>query len=293
VRATTLPDGGIVARWEEPQADGYGPGLFKMLADEIINKLHIVPVENLKQHEELIPYNFQKLREAMLNMGRLVDPIIVDSKHHVVIDGNHRKRVLETIKCPNAACQVIDYENPKIGVGTWFPVSKTIAPSDIREFKAEKVDHEAGISAISRMEATFLYMKNLNGKRECYLYDSNERSVQGVIAQQRKFLTTIEGRDVQYVADEKFGEYLDAGYGVFYRRTYTKKEIIDEAVAGRFMPPKSTRHTVPDRIIRINMHLGWLAESPDIAKQMLDADLRKRLNEGSIRRYTEPVIVLY
>jgi len=264
-----------------------------MLAEEIINKLHIVPVEKLKAHEETIPYNFQKLREGMLNMGRLVDPIIVDSKHYVVIDGNHRRKVLETIKCPNAACQVIDYENPAIGVGSWLPISKTIIPSEVKDFKAENVDFETGKKAIDSMEATFLYTKLVDGKRECYLYDSNERSVRGVIAQQRKFLASLDGRDIQYVADDKSEEYLSIGYTVFYRRIYTKKEIIDEAVSGRCMPPKSTRHTIPDRIIRLNMHLGWLSEAPDIAKQMMDSDLKKRLNEGSIRRYTEPVIVLY
>lgn len=264
-----------------------------MLADDIINKLHILPVEKLKAHEETIPYNFQKLREGMLNMGRLVDPIIVDCKNYVVIDGNHRRKVLETIKCPNAACQVIDYENLDVGVGSWFPVSRTVLPSDINGFKAESVDFETGKEAIDRMEATFLYTKLVEGKKDCYLYDSNERNVRGVIAQQRKFISGLEGRDMQYVADDKSGEYLSAGYTVFYRRIYTKSEIIGEAVSGRCMPPKSTRHTIPNRIIRLNMHLGWLSETPEIAKQMMDSDLKKRLNEGSIRRYTEPVIVLY
>lgn len=264
-----------------------------MLAEEIINRLQIIPLEKLRAHEEIITYNLQKLREAMLNMGRLVDPLIVDSKHFIVIDGNHRRRVLEMIECPNAACQLIDYKSPEVGLGTWFPVSKTINHGDIAGMKGEPVDFEAGKAAIERMEATFLFTKKQDGKKECFLYDSNERSVQGVIAQQRKFITSLEGRDLQYVADDKSEEYLDAGYGVFYRRTYTKDEIISEALAGRQMPPKSTRHVIPDRIIRLNLHLGWLSESPEVAKQLMDDSLKKRLNEGSIRRYVESVIVLY
>lgn len=264
-----------------------------MLAEEIIEKLQILPVEKLRSHEEIIPYNYQKLREAMLNLGRLVDPIIVDNKHFVVVDGNHRKKVLETIKCPNAVCQPIDYHSPTIGVGGWYPVSKTAKPDEINGFKAEKVDFSTGMEHIQRMEATFLLVKKINGKKECFLYDSNERSVQGVIAQQRKFMSALEGKDLQYVADDRSEEYLSLGYGVFHRRLYTKDEIIAEAVAGRVMPPKSTRHMIPDRIIRLNIHLGLLSEQPEIAKQLMDDSLRKRLNEGSIRRYTEPVIVLY
>ncbi|MCX8198381.1 MAG: hypothetical protein N3F07_04320 [Candidatus Micrarchaeota archaeon] len=264
-----------------------------MLVDEIINRLQIMPLERLKPHEEIIPYNLQKLREAMLNLGRLVDPLIIENKNFIVIDGNHRRKVLEIIKCPNAACQLVDYDSPEIRVGTWFPVSKTIKPDDINVLKGESVDYETGLGAIEKMQAAFLYVKKHNGKKECVLYDSNEQNVQSIIAQQRKFITSLEGRDLQYVADDKAEEYLNSGYAVFYRRRYTKSEIVQEAMAGRVMPPKSTRHIIPDRIIRLNLHLGWLSESPEMAKQLMDDSLRKRLNEGSIRRYVEPVIVLY
>lgn len=264
-----------------------------MLPEEIIEKLQILPVDSLRPHEEIIPYSLQKLRESMLSMGRLVDPLIVDKKSLVVIDGNHRKAVLDMIKCPNAACQLIDYMNPEISIGGWFPVSKTIGHNDIPNFKGEKVDFGAGMAAVNSMDATFLLVKKIDGKRECFLYDSNEKSVRGVIAQQKNFLSAIEGRDLQYIADDQYESYLEQGYGVFCRRTYTKGEVIAEALAGRCMPSKSTRHMIPNRIIRLNLHLGWLSETPEACKGMMDSMLRKRLSEGSIRRYTETVIVLY
>ncbi len=265
----------------------------KMLPEEIIDKLEILPVEKLKQHEEIIPYNLQRLREAMLNMGRLVDPIIIDDKHSVILDGNHRKKVLDIIKCPNAACQTIDYYSNTIKVGSWFPISKTLKPMKINGFKPESIDFETGISQINKMKGTFLYVKKTDGKKECFLYDSNESKLSGVISQQRKFLAGLEGRDMQYIADDQHDEYLQKDYAVFYRRIYTKDEIISEANKGRQMPPKSTRHVIPERIIRLNLHLGWLSESPETAKQLMDKMLRRRLGESSIRRYTEPVIVLY
>lgn len=264
-----------------------------MLPEEIIGRLQILPVEKLLSHEETIPFNLQRLREGMLNMGRLVDPLIVEGNHYIVVDGNHRKKVLELIKCPNAACQVVDYNSPEIVAGSWFPVSKIIGHGEINGFKPELVDFDAGMAAINRMDATFLYVKKNDGKRECYLYDSNERSVQGVISQQRKFIAATEGRDMQYVADDRWEQYLNQGYAVFCRRIYTKDEIISAAVEGKPMPPKSTRHVIPDRIIRLNLHLGWLSESPEVCKEMMDASLKRRLGESSIRRYTEPVIVLY
>ena len=264
-----------------------------MLPEEIISRLQILPVDRLCSHEEIIPFNLQRLREGMLNMGRLVDPLIVEKSRNMVVDGNHRKKVLELIKCPNAACKLVDYHSPEIRVGSWFPVSKVIGHTEIGGFKPEAVDFESGMAAINRMEATFLYVRKTDGKRECFLYDSNERTVQGVVSQQRKFIAATEGRDMQYVADDRWEEYLNQGYAVFCRRIYKKEEILDAATSGKVMPPKSTRHVIPDRIIRLNLHLGWLAEPPEVTKEMMDASLRKRLGESSIRRYTEPVIVLY
>ena len=275
---------------------GYTPHLMSvvlMLPEEIISRLEIVPLERLRTHEETIPYNLQKLKEGMLNMGRLVDPLVVDGKNYVVVDGNHRKKVLEAIKCPNAACQLVDYHDPAIKVGSWFLVSKTIKPDEVNGFRPEKVDFGTGMEAIQGMKATFMFAKKSDGKKECFLYDCEEHTLGGVISHQRRFLAALEGRDVLYVPDDTHEEYLDSGYSVIYRRIYAKDEIISEAIAGRQMPPKSTRHMIPDRIIRLNLHLGWLSEQPEIGKQMMDAMLRKRLTEGSIRRYTEPVIVLY
>ena len=62
----------------------------------------------------------------MLNIGQLVDPIIIDKKYKIVLDGNHRLKVLELIKVPNAVCHIVDYSNPNITVGGWYPVDKRI-----------------------------------------------------------------------------------------------------------------------------------------------------------------------
>ena len=266
-----------------------------MLPDEIIRQLHILPLDRLRSHEETIEFNLRKLRETMLNIGCLVDPLLVDARHNVVIDGNHRLSVLETLKCPNAACQIVDYADPKIRIGSWFPVSRTLGHGSIPGLKCEKVDFETGMAEIARMRGIFMYAKKSagGGNAECYLCGSPESTVRSIVEQQRKALSSLEGKGLLYVPDDQHAEYLDAGYAVLYRKIYTKDEIISEAVAGRQMPPKSTRHMIPDRIIRLNMPLGWLSETPEIAKKLMDSSLRKRLTEGSIRRYTESVIVLY
>src|SRR5512137_2150146 len=97
------------------------------LAEEMLKNLEVWEVKQLLSHEQVISYNLKRLKEAMLNIGHLVDPLIVDRKTGVVLDGNHRLKVLEIIECPFAACQAVDYSSDEITVGTWLP-SAVLSP---------------------------------------------------------------------------------------------------------------------------------------------------------------------
>ncbi len=275
-----------------------------MLADEILEKLQILPIEELKIHEQTLEANERNLRENMLNLGRLVDPIIVDKDRHVVLDGNHRRAVLASLKTEHAVCQVVDYHDPSIHIGGWYLATKTLPVS--RLGGGEKVDFKAGHSALERMEAAFMLVQRQGKKDSCTLFPSSEPKLRTVIEDQRRMVDLLRGKpdggaeegngpgaDLHFVEDSRLGYFLDNGYSVLVRRNFTKEEVIAEAVAGRPLPPKSTRHMIPNRIIRLNVHLGYLNEPPEAAWNYISEMVRKRVRYGSARYYTEPVIVLY
>lgn len=274
-----------------------------MLAEEILEKLQILPIDDLKIHEQILEANLRNLRENMLNLGRLVDPIIVDKDHHVVLDGNHRRAVLESLKTEYAVCQVVDYNSPSISVGGWYLATKTLPIS--RLGKGEPVDFNEGLNALDRFDAAFMLIKREGEKKVCTLFPSSERKLSVVIEDQRRMVEVLKGgknggleesngsQDLQFVEDSRLDYFLEQGYCVLARRIFKKSEVISEAVAGRPLPPKSTRHMIPNRIIRLNFHLGFLNETPEAAWKYLADQLRKRVRYGSARYYTEPVIVLY
>ncbi len=274
-----------------------------MLAEEILEKLKILPVESLKIHEQTIDANFRALRETMLNLGRIVDPIIVDSKYSVVLDGNHRRQVLEDLKCENAVCQIVDYADPGIQVKGWYLAVPEAGVNSKYSLGGEKVDREAGMNALERMDASLLLVEKKNGKEECALFSSPEKDLGAVLEAQIKILGKIpckwptetngNGGCVAYVEDVRAPLFLEKGYSVFFRRPYKKEEVVREAAAGRPLPPKSTRHIIPNRIIRLNFHLGYLNEPPETAWRLLSDIVQKRVKYGAARYYTEPVIVMY
>lgn len=269
------------------------------MLEDIIRRLDVVDTKALLQHEETVPKNLKRLKEAMFNIGQMVDPIIVDHKSYVVLDGNHRMTVLKEMECPHAAVQPVDYSDPGIGLGTWYPASKGFAVEQFRDagLEVEKVEFGEGKKAVEGSRAAFMLGKKNGHGKEAYLISPGDYStLQGLLDAQGKAVRDagISGNpDVTYVADD-FGDVAaENGLGVLYRRAYTKEEVVQRAKDGIPFPPKSTRHLIPNRVVRLNMRLGWLFENKDEAKRLMQEMLRNRVYAGNVRRYPEPVIVIY
>jgi hypothetical protein len=265
------------------------------LVEEILRQLKIVEVASLYPHEETIPSNLLKLKEAMLNIGQLVDPLIVDGKNNVVLDGNHRLKVLTIIKIPHAVAQVVDYARPDIKVGTWFPVSEnlTLETLEASGFKCEEVDFAVGLKALENKKAPFMLVKKIEKIRKCFLINPSDYSLDEMIEEQRTIINKLNDVYFHYVADSDVNDLIEDGKAVLYRKIYSKEEIIARALSKKPFPPKSTRHIIPNRIIRLNMRLGWLHEGESEARAYLERMLRERVYNGNVRRYSEPVIVIY
>jgi DNA-binding transcriptional MerR regulator len=88
-------------------------------------------------------------------------------------------------------------------------------------------------------------------------------------------------------------KHLDLGKTILFRRSYTKEEVVKTAKNHLPLPPKSTRHLIPGRIIRLNMKLGWLHLSKEEARRELENMLEHRVYAGNVRKYYEPVTVIY
>ena len=262
------------------------------LADEMLKTLEVRETKSLLSHEQVISYNLKRLKEAMLNLGHLVDPLIIDRKTGVVLDGNHRLKVLEIIECPHATVQAVDYSSDEFKVGTWYP-TVTLNPDQIfhlDSLKHEKVDYEAGKSAVDSLKSPFMLVTK---NKECHLINPGSYKLMEMVEEQNYVFSLIEKGAVDFIPDEEMAKCLEAGNSVFYRRSYTKEEIIKTAQGHTPFPPKSTRHIIPGRIIRLNMKLGWLHRSKEEATIELQRMLTNRVYGGNVRKYYEPVIVIY
>ena len=263
-----------------------------ILVEEMLKCLEIREVKTLLSHEQVISQNLKRLKEGMLNIGHLVDPLIVDGKSGVVLDGNHRLKVLEVIECPNATCQIVDYMSDEIKVGVWYPAVTLKAEQIFKldSLKHEKVSYAAGVEAVSQLRAPFMLISK---DKECLLINPGNYKLLEMIEEQNYILSLLEKGTVDYIPEEEVEKVIDLGRSVMLRRPYKKEEIIKTAKGHTPLPPKSTRHLIPGRIIRLNMKLGWLHRSKEEAATELARMLEARVYGGNVRKYYEPVVVIY
>ena len=227
----------------------------------------------------------------MLNVGQIVDPILVDKKTGLVIDGNHRRKVLEIMEVPFAPVQTVDYMRKDITVGTWY-LSVPFKPKQLFTMESvhhEKVEYDAGVKAVNGLKAAFMLMT----KKDCYLINPGKYKLKEMVEEQNHVLTDLEKMSVDYIAEPDIRDHLAKGNSVLFRRSYTKEEIIRTAQDHSPFPPKSTRHLVPGRIIRLNIKLGWLNRTQEHAETEMKRTLTNRVYSGNVRKYYEPVTVIY
>ena len=90
-----------------------------MASTSLKQRLTIIDIDELREHEEINPELLDKLRKEIAADGVLKLAIAVDEKTKTVIDGHHRIQALKQLGYKKIPVVLIDYMSPEIVVQTW------------------------------------------------------------------------------------------------------------------------------------------------------------------------------
>lgn len=79
----------------------------------------IVELDRLRPHEATEEPLIAETAESIRKDGFLRRPLLVESRHLVILDGHHRYEALKRLGCSRAAVYLVDYEDDGIGLTTW------------------------------------------------------------------------------------------------------------------------------------------------------------------------------
>ena len=90
----------------------------------------LLPIDVLKQHEQVLRSNMAAVEHDLLRDGVVRDPIVVDRKTMIILDGHHRYNVLKRMGATYVPVYLVDYASSVVQVGSWKPGVR-VSKSDV------------------------------------------------------------------------------------------------------------------------------------------------------------------
>lgn len=189
-------------------------------------------IDKLKEHEQTDPLRLEEIKAMLIKDNFQRDPIIVDKKTLVVVDGHHRLNALKQLGHKKVAVYYVNYlEDKDIIVRTWYPI---ILGS---KRKLMKLVNEKFINSYSKQSP----YGELIIKDKIYSLKSGRESImRALIGKVRiDYAFTIEiARDLAFKGKV-------AGALIF--KSVSKRDVINAGLSGKKFPPKTTQNIIPNK----------------------------------------------
>jgi hypothetical protein len=85
----------------------------------IPSKIHIVPIELLKTHEEVCRDHLTKLYDEIVGDKVLKKPLLVEDRYYVVLDSHNKYVLLKMLGARVAPVLLVDYSSSLVEVCSW------------------------------------------------------------------------------------------------------------------------------------------------------------------------------
>jgi hypothetical protein len=252
-------------------------------------ELSVEPVEDIRLHEEVVPELLREMASALKEEGAQLDPVIVDGRTGVALDGMHRIQALKEIGAKRALVCKVNYFDPHIRLRRWLRTYVGINTPLLEDLKVKlNLTRTTVEDAMKRVDRG-LSPVGLLAWGWGYCSMSKPRSVLHDLQYVRTFDSTAADHGVRPALTEDSGvEGVSARGFVLYARRPRKMDVIRAATMGAPMPPKTTRHLVPARPVGIGYPLDWLTdegisggEARERLRRLLEARRVKHLKPGT------------
>ncbi len=265
--------------------------------EEAFPRLEVLPLREIRFHEEVDPGRVAALVERLGGDGVLKHPPIVapvSGGRHLLLDGANRIEALSRMEIPHALVQIERLEDPDLRLSHWNHVIRASAvrellgspPAGVRLLAGEGgAERGRPICRLIRPDGreTLFFAPDRPAARTAAL-----RGIGSCCANPRARMARIAHADLERArrAHPEFGGVLEyEGVG--------KDQVRAMAEAGERLPAGITRFLVPRRVLGFRLPLSFLdLDLPLVEKRRrLEALVSERFDAGRVRYYAEPTFV--
>ena len=238
-------------------------------ADDVRASLAVLPLADLRRHEETSPSGEAGVRDLLVAAGALSWPLVVDARSGLILDGSHRAVVLaRDLGARHALVQHVQLDAPDVHLGTWCRVLEGVT-----EAAFDHARRTLGLEAGARHEELRCHYAG-----RVYTRPGSRPEAHG-LAQALERLLSSNGHQlrVRLVEEDATAAWLDAMDVVVLRPPSVDKPTIRQRADGRLLPPKSTRFVLPYRVLGLGIPLAALGGTRDAILARLDEERARPL----------------
>lgn len=255
--------------------------LIRVARDQEID-LRILRLDGLIPHEETIPTLLRTVYENLVRAGRQKDPIVVDPKSSLVLDGMHRLKALRLAKAKFALCACFDYLDDRVILQRWLRYFARPRPKlekqIVRLFGlVETSDYRGAARTVDQGKSPIALISRSKSYLGVEKYDIFElyRRMGEFDSMAEKARVKLEFRP----DSDGEGDVIplsETEYAI-YPIPITKRDVIRAAETEMLFPYKTTRHILPIRPMGINFPLGILQRAKiDACRRILTETVSAR-----------------
>lgn len=250
--------------------------------------LRVVPLESIRQHEEIDPLRVERLMGRIESEGVQVNPMIcsvTEDGDLILLDGATRTESLRQLGLPHAVVQMVEPE--QVTLETWHHVVRGCTPDEF-------------VAAVRSRDD--LLLSEAEGTPGIHV---NGRGSMLVLGEGISPNATLSSLVSSYVGKWRVSRAADPGLdpvswsfpdwsAIIEFPILTLDDVTKAAVIDDLLPAGITRFLVNERALRLNVGLDLLA-SPGLVEEkqeVLDSLIAERAADGRVRRYEETVFIL-
>jgi len=276
--------------------------MYRLKTKKISLTLEIVPVASLLQHEQILPHKANRLIYEFKNLVSLHNPIIVD-ENHVVLDGNHRTYVFNTLNFKYIPVCKIDYFNDTTKLRCWFRLLGNIPnfeiirasfesagcrfrPVEDKSALAEAMSSNPDACGLQCLDHSFLVeFPDRFSQDAVALFDLMQKIQQQLTSGE----ISLDYVPCNTVHKDRFCQTLTTKEAVLWTPRLSKDTVVSTAKKKKIFAPKTTRHVIPARPLNVNIPGIWLKEN--VTLEEINQRFEQHLRAKQVRRFAPGQVI--
>ena len=265
--------------------------------------LRIVPLEQIRFHEAPETDRAARLVERLAEDRHILNPPIVaplkNAEGYLLIDGANRISAMRLLGYNCVPVQIINYDDPTLRLGSWHHAvmrlswrewieqlrshDLTIASASVAEAEGALASREACAALLTAEEKAAIIPASKNLRAEV-------NSITRLIDTYKKNYPFERVDQTNFLELKNF--YPDLATLALFA-PFEKNEVMQLVADNLKLPTGLTRHSIPGRVLRMNIQLDVLRSDLSLAdkNEWLEAFVRIRMQERHVRFYPEPVFI--